>query len=129
MKKNIVSIALSIALLIFSASLIFVGNQMSAVASLNARTNDIALTSNLQRTTWKVLDDSMTDLLDDGWKIIAQSSYRVVLGYSFYTGYSEARQDDNSYDYTLQKSNKYVTCFLRNPNIEKGTSSGCRALN
>jgi hypothetical protein len=75
-------------------------------------------------TDWKVVKFSMTDLLNDGWQIVTQSSHRSVLVNSNGT----IGMDEQKILYTLHKDRKYITCILQNPKLS-GSVSGCRYLN
>jgi hypothetical protein len=124
MRKNLMSIVLSIALLILSVSLIFAGNRVYA-ASISARPLEIAQNINYQITTWKAVNVSLTSLLNDNWKVIAQNTYRAAVA----TTPGNGAFDETGFNITLQRNNKYVTCFILNPIVGENVSSGCRALN
>jgi hypothetical protein len=124
MKKSILLNICSIILLFASIFFSFSANQAVA-QSTAAHSNQYAQSSNFQKTSWKVINDSMTDLLDDGWKIISSNSYRMALATTGGVG----AFDETSFVYTLNKQNKYVTCFLTDPKAREGASSGCRLLN
>jgi hypothetical protein len=124
MKKSILLNICSIALLLVSIFISF--NASQAVAqSAGLQSNQYAQNSNYQKTSWKVISDSFTDLLDDGWKIISSNSYRMALATTGGVG----SFDDTTFVYTLGKQGKYVTCFLHDPTVKDGASSGCRLLN
>lgn len=77
------------------------------------------------RTMWKPVDSSLSDLLNSGWKLINQSSNRVATspGASGYKPY-----DEENFTYTLYKNGKYITCFIGNPNPDNAYSR-CRLIN
>jgi hypothetical protein len=86
--------------------------------------NSIAETTG-KKTMWKVVDQSLTDLLNSGWKLIGQNSERVATspGASGYRTY-----DERSFVYTLYKNGKYITCFVIEPRPDDGYSH-CRLIN
>jgi hypothetical protein len=75
------------------------------------------------KTTWRVVNQSLSELLDSGWKIIGHSSHRVVIA-----PYTNGASDEENYSYILYKNGKYINCFIINPRPEN-SSSGCRQLN
>jgi hypothetical protein len=46
------------------------------------------------KTTWRVVDTSLSGLLDSGWKIIGYSSHRVVIA-----PYTNGASDESIYSY------------------------------
>jgi hypothetical protein len=124
MKKSLLLNICSVALLLFSIFISFNANQAVA-QSAGLHSNQYAQSSNFQKTSWKVTNDSLTDLLDDGWKIISSNAYRMALATTGGVG----AFDDTTFVYTLGKQNKYITCFVRDPTVKDGASSGCRLLN
>lgn len=124
MKKSILLNICSIILLLASIFISFSAKQAVAQSGA-AQSNQYAQNSNLQKTSWKVTNDSMTDLLDDGWKIISSNSYRMALATTGGVG----AFDETVFVYTLNNQNKYITCFLADPKAREGASSGCRLLN
>jgi hypothetical protein len=124
MKKSILLNVFSICLLMYSVFLMFTANQAVA-QSVAAPPAQYAQNRNFQKTSWKVINDSLTDLLDDGWNLIDTSVYRMA---TVTTG-GVGAFDDTSYNYTLSKGKKYVMCFISNPSATSGASSGCRLLN
>lgn len=114
----------SVTLLLFSIFISFNANQAIA-QSVSLRSNQYAQNSNFQKTSWKVTNDSLTDLLDDGWKIISSNTYRMALA----TTNGVGAFDDTTFVYTLSKQSKYITCFLHDPTVREGASSGCRFIN
>jgi hypothetical protein len=83
------------------------------------------------KTTWDIVNSSLSDLLNTGWKLIAQSSDRAatppVPGNAI-SGSGTPGFDEQSFVYTLYREGKYITCTVRNPN--PGNSySRCRLIN
>jgi hypothetical protein len=124
MKKSILLNAFSIFLLMYSVFLLFNTNQAIA-KSAAPHSNEYAQNSTYQKTSWKVTNDSLTDLLDDGWRLISSNAYRMALATTGGVG----AFDDTAFIYTLNKKNKYITCFIHDPTVKDGASSGCRLLN
>jgi hypothetical protein len=85
----------------------------------------VASNPNYKMTSWIVVNSNLTELLNNGWKIIAQSTHRVAT----VTTNGVGAIDETIFVYTLSKVNKYITCSVYNPIADKGGSSGCRALN
>jgi hypothetical protein len=75
---------------------------------------------------WKVVDSSLADLLNSGWRLVGQSSHRTATST---TAGGVGAIDDTTYVYTLTKNGKYVTCLLTNPKADIGVYSGCRLIN
>lgn len=69
-------------------------------------------------TEWAPVAQSMTELLDAGWKIVAFNNYQTEM----------FEQNENSFSFILQNGSKYIICMLDNPSIND-TNSKCRALN
>jgi hypothetical protein len=76
-------------------------------------------------TKWVVVNSSLADLLNDGWKIINHSYSDSRTSAS--PGVSETREVTISY--LLTKDNKYINCSLFNPFPGKRNISGCRSIN
>jgi hypothetical protein len=123
MKKSVLLNIFSVFLLMYSVFLMFTANQ--AIAKSVSPPTQYAQNRNFQKTSWKPVNDSLTDLLDDGWKLVGTSSYRMA---TVTTG-GVGAFDDTSFNYVLTKGNKYVNCFVTNPSAQSGASSGCRLLN
>jgi hypothetical protein len=90
--------------------------------------NDVAIAQTTRNiTTWEVVDESMDQLLKNGWKIVSHAAYRVVgvkpgsLGGTSY--------DETTYTYILYKNNQHIQCLLSNPSPPpKITNSRCRRI-
>jgi hypothetical protein len=78
-----------------------------------------------QRTTWKIVELSLTDLLNDGWRPINQSGDRAAISTSGGVG----AFDIQTHQYLLVKNGKYITCVIANPRAIEGAYSQCRSLN
>jgi hypothetical protein len=109
--KRIVGIFL-ISILVFALSVIFIPTNVKAASITNP-------------TKWEVVDSSLSDLLNDGWKLVNHS-------------YSDARTSsspgvtgviERTYTYLLIKNDKYITCHLPNPFPGRRNVSGCRSIN
>jgi hypothetical protein len=79
---------------------------------------------NFKSTPWTVVNNSLAELLDGGWKVVAQSTFRVAMPRTGGIGFI----DDTSFVYTVSKNGKYITCILTNPTPNNG-NGGCRLLN
>jgi hypothetical protein len=75
------------------------------------------------KTPWRVVNQSLGELLDSGWKIISYSSNRVVIA-----PYTNGAVDEERYSYILQKNGKFINCFVDSPRPDNAYSS-CRQLN
>jgi hypothetical protein len=95
---------------------------MVSIAWIMACSIAIAATPT-NKTPWKVVNQSLGELLDSGWKIISHSSHRVVIA-----PYTTGASDEETYSYVLYKNGKYITCLIDNPRPDN-TSSKCRQLN
>jgi hypothetical protein len=82
-----------------------------------------ARTDNL--TVWKFINASLSDLLNDGWKLINVSATDVAT--SSVPGQPGFRS--SGLVYVLFKDSKYVTCVLYSPNVNKDNYSACRLIN
>jgi hypothetical protein len=77
----------------------------------------------MNKTPWTVVNKSLGELLDSGWKIINYSSHRVVIA-----PYTTGASDEETYTYVLHKNGKYIHCLIENPRPDN-TYSRCRQLN
>jgi hypothetical protein len=77
------------------------------------------------RTVWKIIDSSLADLLNDGWKLVNQSSDRAAIA----TGGGIGAFDEQTFTFVLSKNGKYVMCAITNPSVRDGVYSRCRSLN
>jgi hypothetical protein len=75
------------------------------------------------RTPWKVVDNSMGELLDSGWKIVSHSGFSLVVSPG--TLNASIRE---TLSYILHKDGKYINCFINNPYPDR-SASACRQLN
>jgi hypothetical protein len=75
------------------------------------------------KTTWRVVNQSLSELLESGWKIVSHSSHRVVIA-----PYTNGASDEETYSYILQKNGKYINCLIRDPRPDNSYSA-CRQLN
>jgi hypothetical protein len=75
------------------------------------------------KTPWKIINQSLGELLDSGWKIISYSTNRVVIA-----PYTNGASDEESYSYVLHKNGKYINCSIRDPRPDNSYSR-CRQLN
>jgi hypothetical protein len=75
------------------------------------------------KTTWKVIDKSLGELLDSKWTIIGHSSHRAVIA-----PYTNGAVDEETYSYILHKSGKYIDCLIINPRPDNAYAA-CRQLN
>jgi hypothetical protein len=95
----------------------------------------IAVNPNRNKTSWGVVNQSLTELLDDGWKLINQSANRVAIPQSSVrdsTGVgtiTNSGYDEEMFTFMLSKNGKYVICLISNPSVVQGTYSSCRSLN
>lgn len=69
-------------------------------------------------TEWAPLTQSMTELLDLGWRIVAFNNYQTEM----------FKDNDSSYSFILNNGSKYVICIIDNPAMNDANSK-CRALN
>jgi hypothetical protein len=86
------------------------------ISNANAQVTNI-------RTSWKIVDKSMAELLNSGWKVVHYSSDRVVILPGTVSG-----SDQRSFTYLLYKNGKYINCFLVDPRPDNAYS-GCREIN
>jgi hypothetical protein len=88
----------------------------------------IAQAPNRQSTMWNVVDKSLTQLLDSGWKIISQSGYRVFISRVVGIRREIEESDETTHIYTLYKDGKNISCLVANPQPNNAHSK-CRRLN
>jgi len=69
-------------------------------------------------TDWVPLSQSMTELLNQGWKIVGFNDYQTEMFSDNFTSYS----------FILSSGSKYAICFLASPAMNDAKSK-CRALN
>jgi hypothetical protein len=88
----------------------------------------IAQAPSRQSTMWGVADKSLTELLDSGWKITNQSSYRVFISRVVGIRRQLEETDAETHVYLLYKNGKNISCFLDGPSPNEAYSK-CRRLN
>lgn len=69
-------------------------------------------------TDWVPIPKSMSELLNEGWKIVGFNDYQTEM-------FSD---NITSHTFVLANGSKYVICFLIDPAMND-TKSKCRALN
>lgn len=69
-------------------------------------------------TDWVPVQKSMSELLNEGWKIISFNDYQTEM-------FSD---NITSHAFVLANGNKYIICFLIGPAMNDAKSK-CRALN
>jgi hypothetical protein len=107
---------------VFSASILALFEGIILPRNVNAEIQSLST----HVTSWKVVNKSMSDLLNSGWRIVSQSAYRVATSTS--GGFGSI--DEETFIYTIVKDGKFITCIIPNPQREPGvTRSGCRLLN
>jgi hypothetical protein len=122
MKNNFVSLVVSSLLSIIISFSLFIGvGHFSGLQNANAQSND----STYKLTLWKSVNSSLSELLNSGWRIIAQSSHRVAT----VTTNGVGAIDQRTFVFTLSKNDKYITCFVTNPQVNEGGNSNCRLMN
>ena len=87
------------------------------VASAEARKQE-PMNTYERPTDWVPLSKSMTELLNEGWKIVGFNDYQTEMFSENFTSYS----------FILSSGNKYVICFMASPAMNDAKSK-CRALN
>jgi hypothetical protein len=81
--------------------------------------------STSRQTIWKASDKSLSDLLNDEWKLVSQSISRAATAGTP----GVAKIDSTVISYTLMKNNKYITCIIYDPRSMQSTYSGCFFIN
>jgi hypothetical protein len=76
-------------------------------------------------TKWEDAKINMSDLLNNGWQLIAHSSNRVATSAS--PGVSS--YEEIMFTFILSKNNKYAMCFVENPKPPIANAASCRKLN
>jgi hypothetical protein len=121
--KLLLAIMLPLLSFLLSCLILFGLPDYSSTKIVNAQASD--QTANFHLTLWNSVNSSLSDLLNSGWKIIAQSSHRVAT----VTTNGVGAIDQRSFVFTLMKGSKYINCIVTNPEVNKGGYSGCRSLN
>ena len=82
---------------------------------------------NFKQTIWRNVDSSLSELLNNGWQLSAQSSSRTstppVLGSP------TPRINEVMHTFTVTKNGKYIICILLEPRVQDETYSACRSFN
>jgi hypothetical protein len=76
-------------------------------------------------TTWKIVNSSLSTLLNDGWKLVNISGTDVATAPSANVGAIRSV----SFVYVLSKDGKYVTCIINDPDAIGLNYSRCRLIN
>lgn len=71
-------------------------------------------------TDWIPLSQSMTELLNAGWKIISHAHYQTEV--------FNSNPNIESFSFILTNGNRYVICMIDDP-VMNNTTTRCRALN
>jgi hypothetical protein len=86
---------------------------------------DSAFALRYRETDWTDTDASMTELINNGWKIINHDASALST--------SDSRGNwgwkIETYTFMLNKENKYILCYLQNPKPPRAETAGCRGLN
>ena len=76
-------------------------------------------------TKWERVNESLEQLLNNGWQIIGHSTNRAATSTSpGVTGY-----DQTSFSYLLSNKGKYITCYILEPKPPIALTASCRKLN
>jgi hypothetical protein len=75
-------------------------------------------------TKWEIIDNSLSELLDNGWQLVGIASNRAAYRNSFGPG----GVDDKEYIISITKNRKYVICVVPNP-TPPVAPAGCRRIN
>jgi hypothetical protein len=78
-----------------------------------------------RQTIWRTVDNSLAELLDNGWKILDYSASRAITNPS--PGVSGV--DTTLFSYTLGKNGKHITCIVYDPRSTETTYSRCFWIN
>jgi hypothetical protein len=78
-----------------------------------------------RQTVWRTVDNSLAELLDNGWKILDQSTSRAITNPA--PGISGV--DTTVFSYTLGKNGKHITCVIYDPRSIEKTYSRCFWIN
>jgi hypothetical protein len=83
------------------------------------------ISSSDQQTVWQLVDNSLDELLDDGWKLLDQSITRSVTNPA--PGISGV--NTTMFSYTLGKNGKHITCIVIDPRSSEIVYSRCFRIN
>jgi hypothetical protein len=98
---------------------------IGVAASLLLLTSQVSLaTAPRSKTTWRIVEKSLSELLDSGWKMTGHGTNRAKT--SGYHGVSQ--YDQVAYTFTLYRDGKYIMCIIAEPSPDNAYSY-CRALN
>jgi hypothetical protein len=75
-------------------------------------------------TKWEMVNNSLSELLDNGWQLVGIASNRAAYRDSFGPG----SIDDKEYIISITKNRKYMICVIPNP-TPPIAPAGCRRLN
>jgi len=101
-----------------TALLIALGVLLLPVHDADARKRQPPVDTYERTTDWVPLSKSMTELLDEGWRIVGFNNYQTEM---FSNNFA-------SYNFVLLNGDKYVVCFITDPAMNDAKSK-CRALN
>jgi hypothetical protein len=94
------------------------------VVSIHGKANS-QTSAKTQVTTWEIVDGSLANLLNNGWKPINVSVTDVAT--ASVPGIAGIRSQ--AFIYLLSKDGKYITCILGNPSTKGANYSACRLIN
>jgi hypothetical protein len=96
-------------------------------------------TPNNKKTEWSIVNKSLGELLNEGWRITNHGTSRSASNTTSFVSASngqgrnnwtnESSFDNETFTFVLSRDNKYIICLINNPSLAEGTYSRCRSLN
>lgn len=79
-------------------------------------------------TLWKPTGKSLTQLLDDGWRVVSMNDFQWFEDANIDRTFSASVPTGRVFSFLLEKSGKNIVCLLVSPKPNDATSN-CRQLN
>jgi hypothetical protein len=98
---------------------------LSILLLMTANTSLSQTSKSDRQTVWQLVDNSLDELLDDGWKLLDQSITRSVTNPA--PGISGV--NTTMFSYTLGKNGKHITCIVIDPRSSEIVYSRCFRIN
>jgi hypothetical protein len=120
----------NIKMLRFTFRTILVSSILLTTAIIDCYQADAQVSGRIQETKWGVVENSLSELLNNGWMPINITATDVATAPE--PGLPNLRSPglrSESFIYLLTKNGKYITCGIANPRSSTKNYSYCRSIN
>jgi hypothetical protein len=120
----------NIKMLKFTFRTIFVLSILLTTVAITSYQADAQVSVRTQETKWGIVENSLSELLNNGWMPINITATDVATAPE--PGLPNLRSPglrSESFVYLLTKNGKYITCGIANPRSNSKNYSYCRSIN